>query len=122
MPLLIKHKKKKMNLNNIKIVDLPVRLVSFTVDIPKDFIKKLDLEYGSTYSFIVSYGIPLTFKGVPYNPLELKIENKKEGPITIKSHIFYCSEIPLSWGKNSQTSLGFKGKEVKYEDILHTCI
>lgn len=56
---------------NIKIVNLSVRLCGFTVDIYKDFLKELNLEYGSTYSFIVSYGKPLTFKGVPYDPFKL---------------------------------------------------
>jgi hypothetical protein len=123
MPLFYKNtRKKKLNLNNIKNIDLAVGLVAFTVDFSKDFFQELDLEYGSTYSFKVSYGVPLTFKGVPYNPLELKIENKKEGPITIKSPIFYNSNFSLDDESNGTVRLGYNGKEVKYEDILHTCI
>jgi hypothetical protein len=119
---LINTRKKKMNLNYIITVDLSVRLVAFTVDISKDYIQELDIEYGSTYSFIVSYGIPLTFKGVPYNPLELKIENIKEGPITLKSSIFYNSNFPLDDESNGTVRLGYNGKEVKYEEILYTAI
>jgi hypothetical protein len=76
-------------MNNVKYVDLPVRLIGFCADTSKDFIKDLNLEYGSSYSFIVSYGTPLTFKGLPYNPLNLTMEDIKEGPVTIKSSIFY---------------------------------
>jgi hypothetical protein len=106
--------------NNIKNVDLSVYLNSFCVDISKDFIQELNLEYGSTYSFIVSYGKPLTFKGVPYNPLKLTMEDIKEGPITIKSSIFYCRNLPLSYKGNGTTSFGMKGKVVKYEELLYT--
>lgn len=100
---------------NNKCVDLSVYLKSFCVDISKDFIKELDLEYGLTYFFIVSYGKPLTFKGLPYNPLKLTMEDIKEGPITIKSSIFYSCNLPLSYKGNGITSLGKKGQVVKYE-------
>jgi hypothetical protein len=66
-------------MNNVKYVDLPVRLIGFCADTSKDFIKDLNLEYGT----------PLTFKGLPYNPLNLTMEDIKEGPVTIKSSIFY---------------------------------
>jgi hypothetical protein len=113
----------KMNIfNNIKYVNLSVSFVGFTTDISKDFIKELKLESGSTYSFVVSYGKPLTFKGVPYNPFKLTMEDIKEGPIRIKSSIFYFSELPLSHKGNGTTWCGMKGKVVKYEELLYTCI
>jgi hypothetical protein len=110
------------NFNDIKYVNLSVSFLAFTTDISKDFIKELKLEYGLTYSFVVSYGKPLTFKGVPYNPFKLTMEDIKEGPVTIKSSIFYSSELPLTFKGNGTTSFGMKGKVVKYEELLFTCI
>jgi hypothetical protein len=54
----------------------------------------LDLVHGSTYSFVVSYGVPLTFKGVPFDPITLTVLDVKEGPVTIKSSIFYKYLFP----------------------------
>jgi hypothetical protein len=106
-----------------KIVNLPVRLSGFTVDISKDFIKELDLEYGFTYSFIVSYGKPLTFKGVPYDPFKLTMEDIKGNFVTIKSHIFYNSNIPVSESsRNGKIYAYGKGGVLKYDELLYTCI
>jgi len=80
MPHFYKKTKKKMNLNNIKTVDLSVHLNSFSVEISKDFIK--------------------------------------EGPIILKSSLFYSRNLPLSHKGNGMTSFGMKGKVVKYERIL----
>jgi hypothetical protein len=107
--------------NNYKCINLPVKFTGPFVDFSKDFIKELNLEYGSTYSFMISYGVPLTFKGVPYNPLTLTINNAEEGPVKIKSSIFYSYQLSDARNKCS-TSCGSRGKVVKYEDILHTCI
>lgn len=71
-----------MNFNDIKCVNLSVSFVGFTTDISNGIINELNLEYGSTYSLVVSYGKPLKIKGLPYNPLKLTMENIKEGPIT----------------------------------------
>jgi hypothetical protein len=116
-----------MNNNNlnIKIVNLSVRLCGFTVDISKDFLKELDLEYGSTYSFIVSYGKPLTFKAVPYDPFKLTMEDikVKDRCVPIKSHIFYNSNIPLSESsRNGKIYAYGKDGVLKYDELLHTCI
>jgi hypothetical protein len=62
--------------SNIKYVNLPVNIKNF-VDIKKYYINDLELEYGSTYSFIISYGNPLTNKGVPYAPLNLTMVDSK---------------------------------------------
>ncbi len=111
-----------MNFNNVKYVNLSVQLNGCCADITEDFIKELDLEYGSTYSFLVSNGLPLSFQGIPYKPLKLTMEDK-EGPIIIKSPIFYMRNLPLSYKSNGMTTIGWKkGKVVKYERILHTCI
>ena len=107
--------------DDFKYVNLPVKIVGPYTDISKDFIKELNLEYNSTYSFIVSYATPLTFKGVAYNPLKLTIEDIKEGPVHIKSSIFYSYDLP-HFMNNGTTSCGLPGKVVKYEQILHTCI
>lgn len=107
---------------NVKYVDLSVHLNSFCVDISKDFIKELNLEYGSTYSFLVSYGKPLSFKGLAYNSLKLTMEDIKEGPLTIKSSIFYSRNLPLSYKSNGMISFGMKGKVIKYEELLYMCI
>lgn len=108
--------------NDFKSVNLPVKIVGYCVDISKDFIKELNLEYDSTYSFIVSYETTvLSFKGVPYNPIKLTIKDVKEGPVHIKSSIFYSYKLP-SFMNDGTTSCGLPGKAVKYEEILHTCI
>jgi len=71
--------------SDIKYVNLPVSIKGF-VDVPKDYINDLELEYGSTYSFIISYGNPLTNKGVPYAPLKLTMVDFK-GLLYIKETI-----------------------------------
>ena len=108
-----------MNFNNVKYVNLTVQLNAFCVDIPKDYIKELYLEYGSTYSFLVSNGLPLSFQGVPYKPLNLTMEDKV-GPINLKSPIFYKADYSLSDTYNGIITID--GKLVKYEEMLHTCI
>jgi hypothetical protein len=71
--------------SDIKYVNLPVSIKGY-VDVPKDYINNLDLEYGSTYSFIISYGNPLTNKGMPYAPLKLTMIDIK-GPLCVKNSI-----------------------------------
>jgi hypothetical protein len=70
---------------NIKYVNLPVKINGY-VDLKKNYINDLELEYGSTYSFIISYGNPLTNKGVPYTPLNLTMVDIK-GPLSVKNSI-----------------------------------
>lgn len=108
--------------NVIQCVNLVVSFCRFYMNISDDFFKELKLESGSTYSFVVSDGKPLTFKNVPYKPFKLTMENINEGPVIIKSSVFYNSELPLSDWNNNTLSIGEKGKVVKYKDLLYTCI
>jgi hypothetical protein len=77
--------------SDIKYVNLPVNIKNF-VDIKKDYINDLELEYGSTYSFIISYGNPLTNRGVPYAPLKLTMIDIK-GPLYIQNSVLKDTSI-----------------------------
>jgi len=119
--------------SDIKYVNLPVNIKSY-VRIPKDYINNLELEYGSTYSFIISYGYPLTNKGIPYNPLKLTMVDTK-GPLYIQNSVLKDTSISNGWtlddytliyenvkGWKNTISVGKKGELVSYKEILYASI
>lgn len=118
--------------NNIKYVNLPVPIKEFVFS-AKDFINDLELEYGSTYSFIISYGNPLTNRGVPYPPLKLTMVDTK-GPFYINKCILKDTSSSDGWTLNDYTLIydngkgwkniacGEKGKILSYKDLLSTSI
>jgi hypothetical protein len=119
--------------SDIKYVNLPVNIKNF-VDIKKDYINDLELEYGSTYSFIISYGNPLTNRGVPYAPLKLTMIDIK-GPLYIQNSVLKDTSIKNGWtlddytliyenvkGWKNTISVGEKGELVNYKEILGASI
>jgi len=105
----------------MKHVKMAVTFRFGSVDISKDFLKKLKLEYGSTYSFGLSYGKPLTFKNVPYKPFKLIMKNVQKGPVIITGNAFNNYEFPFLDLIND-INIGEEGEVVKYKYILYTCI
>ncbi len=114
--------------SDIKYVNLPVSIKGF-VDVPKDYINDLELEYGSTYSFIISYGNPLTNKGVPYAPLKLTMVDFK-GLLYIKETILNNTSSSNGWTLDDYSLIynkgysicGTKGEILSYKNLLHTSI
>jgi len=110
------------NFNHVQCVKVVVTFRGGHVDISKDFLKELKLESGSTYSFGVSDGKPLTFKNVSYKPFKLIMENVKKGPVIFKGNAFNNYEFPFLDLFVNDISIGEEGEVVKYTDILYICI
>jgi len=110
------------NFNHVQCVKVVVTFRGGHVDISKDFLKELKLESGSTYSFGVSDGKPLTFKNVSYKPFKLIMENVQKGPVIFKGNAFNNYEFPFLDLFVNDISIGEEGEVVKYTDILYICI
>lgn len=115
-------------IGNVKYIDLPVSIKGY-VDVSKDYLEDLELEYGSTYSFIISYGYPLTNKGVPYAPLTLTMVDVK-GLLYIRNSTLKDTSSSDGWMLDDDTLTydkgysvcGRKGEILSYKELLHTNI